>query len=577
MPQAEGVVKFIRGAASTCADEVPDAELLRRFASARDEQAFRAIVSRYGPVVWAVCRRLVRNHHDAEDAFQATLLVFTRKASELHTEAAIGSWLYAVAYRVASRVRSSRTHPPTPTQQGGGVSAEPADSRSGALDELTVSEAESALHEELARLPEKYRAPLVLCCLEGLSRDESATRLGWSANRVKHGLERGREILRSRLARRGISLGLPLLTTLLASSAGIASPQVIEATVRQATGTPPPVAISSLANGVNRTMWIAKWKWAVAGCVALVLTAGGTLAAVFRDAPPESPAAPVVKLVPIFAPVAVEPKAAPEPKKEPPKPAWDVATEYLQLIIDGKPEQAKKLGDNLGERYIKELQVAGLKRVRFAAIVMNDSRVMVITERAKLKRQPNAEPEDNHVTVTLERKDADSPWRVIENDVTDPEGKLPREIGRYLAGEYDFKPDPKKDKPEPKKDEKEPKALKPTWELAVEFLKLAIAEKTDEALKLVVPGTVSENKIGEIKRAGITGTKPVVILINEKRIEVAFEQQQIRNDDRPVTGHLVLMLVKSKDGVWLVKDVDFESADWGNARPGDYLGGKYDK
>jgi len=87
-----------------------------------------------------------------------------------------------------------------------------------------VREAEAALHEELARLPEKYRAPLVLCCLDGLSRDEAATRLGWSANQVKHGLEQGRELLRARLARRGIVFGLSLLTGALASPAS-ASPR----------------------------------------------------------------------------------------------------------------------------------------------------------------------------------------------------------------------------------------------------------------------------------------------------------------------------------------------------------------
>src|SRR5262245_19179282 len=99
MSQAEGVVKFIRDAAHTSAGagDVPDTELVRRFADSRDEHAFRAIVSRYGPVVWAVCRRLVRNHHDAEDAFQATFLVFAKKAGGLRTGEAVAGWLYAVA------------------------------------------------------------------------------------------------------------------------------------------------------------------------------------------------------------------------------------------------------------------------------------------------------------------------------------------------------------------------------------------------------------------------------------------------------------------------------------------------
>ncbi|QJW97884.1 hypothetical protein FTUN_5464 [Frigoriglobus tundricola] len=107
MFQAEGVARFIRGPvqAGAC-DGVPDAELLRRFASAGDEQAFRTLVLRYGPVVWAVCRRLTRDHHAAEDAFQATFLVFARKAGGLRTGAAVGGWLHAVAWRVASRGRA---------------------------------------------------------------------------------------------------------------------------------------------------------------------------------------------------------------------------------------------------------------------------------------------------------------------------------------------------------------------------------------------------------------------------------------------------------------------------------------
>src|SRR5262249_13439058 len=156
---------------------------------------------------------------------------------------------YGVAYRVASRVRASR--------RAEAVESDPADSAHSALDELTVREAEAALHEELARLPEKYRAPLVLCCLEGLSRDEAAERLGWPANRAKHGLEQGRELLRARLARRGVVLGVPLITALLAAPARAVPPELLEAAVRHATGTAPPAALSSLATGVTRTMWIA--------------------------------------------------------------------------------------------------------------------------------------------------------------------------------------------------------------------------------------------------------------------------------------------------------------------------------
>src|SRR5262245_29248718 len=160
-----GMVRFIRGAAASCGDEVPDAELVRRFALHGDEQAFRAVVARHGPVVWAVCRRVAGSHHDAEDAFQAAMLVFARKAPELRSGDAVGSWLYAVAYRVASRTRATSRRAPAPEL--------PHATEGDVLDDLSVREAEAIFHEELARLPEKYRAALVLCCLEGLARDEA--------------------------------------------------------------------------------------------------------------------------------------------------------------------------------------------------------------------------------------------------------------------------------------------------------------------------------------------------------------------------------------------------------------------
>src|SRR5262249_18142983 len=174
-----------------------------------DADAFRTLVSRHGPVVWAVCRRMLRNHHDAEDAFQATFLELARGAGGIRAGGAVAGWLCGVAARVAARVRSTRR---TETAEVEASAGHP----DGALGDLTVREAEANLYEELAGLPEKYRAALVLCCLEGLSRTEAAAELGWTENQLKNCLEQGRERLRSRLASRGIALGVPLLAGLLA-------------------------------------------------------------------------------------------------------------------------------------------------------------------------------------------------------------------------------------------------------------------------------------------------------------------------------------------------------------------------
>jgi RNA polymerase sigma factor (sigma-70 family) len=522
-----GVVRFIRGTAGT--DGPPDAELVSRFALHSDEQAFRTLVARHAPVVWAVCRRMLRNHHDAEDAFQATFLVFARGAGGIRSGAAVGGWLCGVAGRVASRVRLK----PRPES----AAAEPTDGHpDGALGDLTVREAEAILYEELARLPAKYRDAVVLCCLEGLSRDEAAARLGWTENQVKNCLEQGRERLRSRLARRGIALGVPLLTTLLAPPATAAPPVL---------ATEPPTAVSTLANGVTRTMWIAKWKWAAAACAALVLTAGGTIAAVLsqREEPPAPrPARPPLALVPSFEPVA----NAPEPKKEEARQPWEVATAYLQHIIDGKPEQALKLADakKITDRKIKEMQVAGLKNVKVAMLLINDRQIDVVTVRQPLVRRPGAAAEDAHAVVTLEREKPGAPWVVRDNDVADV-GAIWREVDDFLEGRMNFKDG---GKAEPAKGAKEP-----AWAVAEEFLKLVLAKKDADALKLTVPGTISENKVGEIREAGYTSAKVAAVLIADRRIDVVFEGPR---EEKGVSRYLVLMLAPTKDGAWRVKDVD---------------------
>jgi RNA polymerase sigma factor (sigma-70 family) len=561
MSQADGVAKFIRGTADACAG-APDTELVHRFATSGDEQAFRALVARYGAVVWAVCRRVVRNHHDAEDAFQATFLVLARRAGGLRTGSAVGGWLYAVAYRTAARVRAKRRAEPADVEPAAGT-------RGGALDELSAREAEAALHEELARLPEKYRTPLLLCCLDGLSRDEAATRLGWSANRVKNGLAQGRERLRARLARRGIALGLPLLTGLLAAPAGAVPPSLTQAAVLHATGSPAPAAVSSLANKVTQTMWFSKWKWTVAGCAALALTAGGTLAAVLRAGPETPPAVPVAKAEPVLAPVAPEPPGpAPALKKESPKAAWDVAAEYLELVFDDKPERARELStpDGPTNEEFEKLRAAGLERVR-PVLILPAAKVFVVTERIKPKNRANAAGNE-HVFVTLEREGPAGPWRVQKSSVLG-EKELMGVVGDYfdsVLGHYEDKPDPVQEKPDPK------------WGVAVEFLELVRANKPKEALKLTLPGTISEKKIGELA-VGRIGTKSVAVLINDTRIEIVFPHSTLRADNTGEVRYLFLALTRETDGPWQVKDIDLHPGDGFDqirTRVGAYLGGRYD-
>jgi RNA polymerase sigma factor (sigma-70 family) len=167
-------------------------------------------------------------HHsqDAEDAFQATFLVLAQKAVAIRERAALGSWLYGVALRVARKAKTAR-RPPTGPEGPPMTVPEPSAA-------LTVAELQAGLDEELGRLPERYRAPLVLCYLQGQTQDEAARHLGWSKGTLRRRLDRGREVLRLRLARRGLTLGGALFGAALAESAAPAAvgPLLVQAAVR---------------------------------------------------------------------------------------------------------------------------------------------------------------------------------------------------------------------------------------------------------------------------------------------------------------------------------------------------------
>src|SRR5215470_9755340 len=196
------IVEQLRRTGPARADAtLSDAQLLKRFIDSRDEAAFAGLVRRHGPMVLGVCRRVLANSHDAEDAFQATFLVLAQKARTLRLREALGSWLYGVAFRLARRTLADsarrRFH-----ESRARVRSFP-----DTVAEITLREAQVALDEALTRLPERYRAPLVLCCLEGKSRDEAAQELHCSLNTLKNRLERGRELLRRKLG--GHNLALP--------------------------------------------------------------------------------------------------------------------------------------------------------------------------------------------------------------------------------------------------------------------------------------------------------------------------------------------------------------------------------
>ena len=186
--------------------ELKDDQLLSRFFQDRQDAAFAVILSRYGPLVYDVCRRVLSDANDAEDAFQATFLVLVRKGGTLRQPGRLANWLYGVAYRTARKVRAKAAA--CGPNRKGRPSAMPTRPQ---VSEMTYDELRAVLDEEINRLPEKYSLPLVLCYLEGKTNAEAAAQLGWPEGSMSRRLSRARELLRSRLARRGLALTAALI------------------------------------------------------------------------------------------------------------------------------------------------------------------------------------------------------------------------------------------------------------------------------------------------------------------------------------------------------------------------------
>jgi RNA polymerase sigma factor (sigma-70 family) len=276
------------------ADALPDAELLARFVARRDEPAFGALLQRHGPMVLGVCRRILRDPHDAEDAFQATFLVLVRKASSIGRGASLGYWLYEVAYRTALRAKLGAARRRQRERQATAMTDTdpPTDAHWEELRPL--------LDEELHRLPEKYREPFVLCYLQGKTHPEAAELLGWPRGTVSGRLARARELLRGRLARRGVTLTAGVLVTALAQAASAALPRrmlgaTLKAALRfgacRATGGFASVEAVTLAKGVLQGMSTNKLKLALAVLLTVGALGGGAVGSAWQAGDPKAPPA----------------------------------------------------------------------------------------------------------------------------------------------------------------------------------------------------------------------------------------------------------------------------------------------
>jgi RNA polymerase sigma factor (sigma-70 family) len=182
-----------------------DSQLLDHFVRDHDPGAFRSLVTRHGPAVLQVCRAVLQDAHEADDAFQATFLVLVRKAPTIQNPESLGGWLRGVAYRTATRARCRAARRRAIERNCAELSQ-----NEYVADELTP-ELRELVREELDRLPDTYRLPVTLCYLQGLTHQEAAHRLGWPVGTVKVRLVRARRLLRERLDRRGVGLGVSSL------------------------------------------------------------------------------------------------------------------------------------------------------------------------------------------------------------------------------------------------------------------------------------------------------------------------------------------------------------------------------
>jgi RND family efflux transporter MFP subunit len=267
--------------------ELSDGQLLERFATDRGEAAelaFAIVVERHGPMVLRVCRSVLTDSHDCDDAFQATFLVLVQKARGLWVRDSLGPWLHQVAVRTASRARLSAARRRRHEERAARARAE--------THTVKSDDIESLLHQEIEKLPERFRAPLVLCDLEGCSLQQASRHLGWPLGTVKSIQARGRERLRDRLRRLGLAPNVGLLGTgpRFTGPDPVVSPALVESTARAVVQyvtcqTAVPALALSLAQGVLRAMSFTRWSKVASVLVVLGATVSGAAIFAQRSAP----------------------------------------------------------------------------------------------------------------------------------------------------------------------------------------------------------------------------------------------------------------------------------------------------
>ncbi len=279
-PMSE-VIQHLRSALLRERPDLTDGQLLVRFLSRQDTAALEALVLRHGPMVWSLCRRVLRNHQDAEDAFQATFLVLVRKAASIASREKVGNWLYGVAHQTALKARATRAKRQVREEQVMPM-PEPVVTGQDLWGDLLP-----LLDQEVSQLPEKYRTVLVLCELEGKTRNEVGRQLGLPEGTVASRVARAKAMLARRLARHGLAVTGVALGAVLSQKAVAAVPtsvmgSTIEVVTLVAAGKAEAGLISApvarLIEGVLRTMLLTKLKVSLTALLVLgMICVGGVL------------------------------------------------------------------------------------------------------------------------------------------------------------------------------------------------------------------------------------------------------------------------------------------------------------
>jgi RNA polymerase sigma factor (sigma-70 family) len=358
-PDPSAVRRLMKLAGVSPGGSATDSELIERFVRDRSEGAFADLMARHGPMVRAVCRRHLRDPHAADDAFQAAFLVLARKAGAVRWRECLGGWLFEVATRVSRKAASQAARRAAREGSPADAAPEPAAPVPPTPADLTALQA--ALDEELARLPEKLRSPLVLCHLEGLSQDEVARHLGLSDGQLRGRLYRAKERVRERLVRRGFTLTAVLLALTVGGRAAAVPAVLATATLRlcSAPAGALPAAVLELSHGVIRDMTLTMKPLAALALVGLLGL--GTAGLVARPGPGADPAAPAAA-VPLPKPPVPAPVRQDDEKKPDPARRVETIGGWIKAVAADKNSIRVKPDEDGGET---DVPVPAAAKVRF--------------------------------------------------------------------------------------------------------------------------------------------------------------------------------------------------------------------